>query len=109
MPLELCRSRRDPHIRGQGEGEARASGGSVDGCYDWCRQLPQRERCPCPLLLPAQKPRFQGSADMLATAVRTVFAQLDAEHVCVQLDVFASIFGRQVGKIETMLRSGGKT
>src|SRR3954463_899647 len=41
---------------------------------------------------------------MVAAAIRTVFAQPDAEHVRSQLDVIAGMLGRQFGKVETMLR-----
>ncbi len=50
----------------------------------------------------AQVPK--GSAEMVAAAVRTIFAQPDAMHVRDQLDVIAGMLGRQFPKIETMLR-----
>lgn len=50
----------------------------------------------------AQVPK--GSAEMVAAAVRTIFAQPDAEHVREQLDVIATMLGRQFPKVETMLR-----
>lgn len=50
----------------------------------------------------AQVPK--GSAEMVAAAIRTIFAQPDAEHVRDQLDVIAGMLGRQFPKIETMLR-----
>lgn len=37
----------------------------------------------------------KGSAEMVAAAVRTIFAQPDAEHVREQLDVIATMLGRQ--------------
>jgi putative transposase len=37
----------------------------------------------------------KGSADMVAAAVRTIFAQPDAEHVREQLGVIAEMLGRQ--------------
>ena len=46
-------------------------------------------------------------AEMVAAAIRTVFAQPDAEHVRSQLDVIAAMLGRQHGKVETMLREAG--
>ena len=46
----------------------------------------------------------KGSQTMVAAAVRTVFAQLDAEHVREQLEVIATMLGRQFPKIEAMLR-----
>ena len=49
----------------------------------------------------AQIPK--GSAEMVAAAIRTVFAQPDAEHVREQLDTIAGMLGRQFPKVETML------
>ncbi|WP_196759021.1 transposase, partial [Mycobacterium avium] len=46
----------------------------------------------------------KGSAEMVAAAIRTVFAQPDAEHVREQLDTIAGMLGRQFPKVETMLR-----
>src|SRR5215468_5159521 len=46
----------------------------------------------------------KGHAEMVAAAVRTIFAQPDATHVREQLDVIAGMLGRQFPKIETMLR-----
>jgi len=50
----------------------------------------------------AQVPR--GNAEMVAAAIRTIFAQPDAEHVHTQLDVIAGMLGRQFPKVEAMLR-----
>jgi len=50
----------------------------------------------------AQVPK--GSAEMVAAAIRTIFAQPDAHHVHDQLDVIAGMLGRQFPKLETMLR-----
>jgi transposase-like protein len=50
----------------------------------------------------AQVPK--GSAEMVAAAIRTIFAQPDAAHVRAQLDVIAGMLGRQFPKVETMLR-----
>ena len=50
----------------------------------------------------AQVPK--GHAEMVAAAIRTIFAQPDAEHVREQLDVIATMLGRQFPKVETMLR-----
>ena len=50
----------------------------------------------------AQVPK--GSAEMVAAAIRTIFAQPDAEHVREQLDTIAAMLGRQFPKVETMLR-----
>jgi putative transposase len=54
----------------------------------------------------AQVPK--GNAEMVAAAVRTVFAQPDAEHVREQLDVIAGMLGRQLPKVETMLRDAAE-
>ena len=45
----------------------------------------------------------KGSAEMVAAAIRTIFAQPDAEHVRDQLDVIATMLGRQFPKVEMML------
>ena len=50
----------------------------------------------------AQVPK--GSAERVAAAVRTIFAQPDAAHVREQLDVVAGMLGRQFPKLERMLR-----
>lgn len=50
----------------------------------------------------AQVPK--GSAEMVAAAVRTNFAQPAAEQVREQLDTIAGMLGRQLPKVETMLR-----
>jgi putative transposase len=50
----------------------------------------------------AQVPK--GSAEMVAAAIRTIFAQPDAPHVHEQLDVIAGMLGRQFPKLEAMLR-----
>jgi len=50
----------------------------------------------------AQVPK--GNAEMVAAAIRTIFAQPDAAHVREQLDVIAGMLGRQLSKVETMLR-----
>jgi putative transposase len=50
----------------------------------------------------AQVPK--GNAEMVAAAIRTIFAQPDAQHVRDQLDVIAGMLGRQLPKVETMLR-----
>jgi transposase-like protein len=46
----------------------------------------------------------KGNSEMVAAAIRTVFAQPDAEHVHGQLDVIATMLGRQFPAVETMLR-----
>jgi putative transposase len=50
----------------------------------------------------AQVPK--GSAEMVAAAIRTIFAQPDTDHVRDQLDVIATMLGRQFPRVETMLR-----
>jgi putative transposase len=50
----------------------------------------------------AQVPK--GNAEMVAAAIRTIFAQPDQQHVREQLDVIAGMLGRQLPKVETMLR-----
>jgi putative transposase len=50
----------------------------------------------------AQVPK--GSAEMVAAAIRTIFAQPDAAHVREQLGVIAGMLGRQSVKVEAMLR-----
>jgi len=45
----------------------------------------------------------KGSAEMVAAAIRTIFAQPDASHVHEQLDVIAGMLGRQFPKLEAML------
>src|SRR4249919_3268259 len=46
----------------------------------------------------------KGHGDMVAAAVRTIFAQPDAASVRRQLDVIAGMLGRQFPKVETLLR-----
>jgi putative transposase len=50
----------------------------------------------------AQVPK--GNAEMVAAAIRTIFAQPKAEMVRDQLEVIAGMLGRQSVKVETMLR-----
>ena len=50
----------------------------------------------------AQVPR--GNTEMVAAAVRTVFAQPDAEHVHEQFETIAMMLGRQLPKVEQMMR-----
>jgi putative transposase len=42
---------------------------------------------------------------MVAAAIRTIFAQPDAGHVREQLDTIAGMLGRQLPKVEQMLRA----
>ena len=46
----------------------------------------------------------RGNAEMVAAAVRTIFAQPDTEHVHSQLDVIAGMLGKQFPVVEVMLR-----
>lgn len=46
----------------------------------------------------------KGNAEMGVAAIRTTFAQPDADHVEEQFDVIASRLGRQLPKVEAMLR-----
>jgi transposase-like protein len=46
----------------------------------------------------------KGNSDMVAAAIRTIFAQPDAEHVRAQFDVIAGMLGRQFPQVEAMLR-----
>ncbi len=41
---------------------------------------------------------------MVAAAIRTIFAQPDAEHLEEQFDFIAGMLGRQLPKVEAMLR-----
>src|SRR3954471_19464570 len=50
----------------------------------------------------AQVPR--GSTEMVAAAVRTVFAQPDADHVREQFETIAMMLGRQLPKVEQLMR-----
>jgi putative transposase len=53
----------------------------------------------------AKVPR--GSSEMVAAAIRTIFAQPDAAAVADQLDTIASKLGRQFPGVEAMLRDAG--
>jgi putative transposase len=53
----------------------------------------------------AQVPK--ASAEMVAAAIRTIFAQPDAAHVHQQLDAIATMLGRQFPKLEALLRDAG--
>jgi putative transposase len=46
----------------------------------------------------------KASAEMVAAAIRTIFAQPDADHVTEQLDSIASMLGRQFPTLEQLLR-----
>jgi putative transposase len=54
----------------------------------------------------AQVPK--GSAEMVAAAIRTIFAQPKADMVHDQLGVIAGMLGRQSPKVETMLRDAAQ-
>lgn len=54
----------------------------------------------------AQIPK--GSSETVAAAIRTIFAQPGAEHVRDQLDVIATMLGRQFPKVEAMLREAAE-
>ena len=54
----------------------------------------------------AQVPR--GNAEMVAAAIRTVFAQPDADHVHEQFETIAMMLGRQLPKIEQMMRDAAE-
>src|SRR3954462_7873472 len=47
----------------------------------------------------------KGNAEMVAAAIRTVFAQPDAEHVREQFETIAGMLGRQLPKVEQMMRA----
>ena len=51
----------------------------------------------------AQVPK--GNAEMVAAAIRTIFAQPDADHVLEQFEVIAQMLGRQLPKVEQMMRA----
>jgi putative transposase len=46
----------------------------------------------------------KGNQEMVAAAIRTIFAQPDAEHVREQFEVIAVMLGKQLPKVEQMLR-----
>jgi len=50
----------------------------------------------------------KGSAEMVAAAIRTVFAQPSPSHVHDQLEVIAAMLGRQFPKVEAMLRDAAE-
>jgi putative transposase len=54
----------------------------------------------------AQIPK--ASAEMVAAAIRTIFAQPDAAHVHEQLQVIAGMLGRQFPKLESMLHDAAE-
>jgi hypothetical protein len=46
---------------------------------------------------------------MVAAAIRTVFAQPDADHVTEQFDAIATMLGRQLPKVEQQMRDAKRT
>ena len=46
----------------------------------------------------------KGNQEMVAAAIRTIFAQPDAEHVHEQFEIIAAMLGQQLPKVEQMLR-----
>jgi transposase-like protein len=54
----------------------------------------------------AQVPK--GSAEMVAAAIRTIFAQPSPVHVHDQLEVIATMLGRQFPKVEAMFRDAAE-
>jgi hypothetical protein len=46
----------------------------------------------------------KGSREMVAAAIRTIFAQPDAEHVHGQFEQITAMLGRQLPKVEAMMR-----
>ncbi len=50
----------------------------------------------------------KGNSEMVAAAIRTIFAQPDAEHVHSQLDVIAGMLGRQFPQVQAMLRDAAE-
>ena len=61
----------------------------------------QRRRVHFMRNVPTRVPK--GSQEMVAAAIRTIFAQPDADAVHEQLHSIASKFGRQSGAVEQML------
>ena len=47
----------------------------------------------------------KGDQEMVAAAIRTIFAQPDAEHVADQFEVIAAMLGRQLPKVEADARA----
>jgi transposase-like protein len=45
----------------------------------------------------------KGNAEMVAAAIRTIFAQPDAQHVAEQFEVIAGMLGRQFPKVEQLM------
>jgi len=46
----------------------------------------------------------KGNAEMVAAAIRTIFAQPDSAHVLEQFEVITGMLGRQLPKVEAMMR-----
>ena len=62
------------------------------------------QRCRVPFMRNVLAAVPKGNQEMLAAAIRTIFAQPDAEHVTEQFEVIAGMFGKQLPKVEEMLR-----
>ena len=73
-------------------------------------QRPKTTHYFVPASLPPQRARqsAKGSAEMVAAAIWTIFAQPDATRVHDQLDVIAGMLGRPFPKLETMLRDSAE-
>ena len=50
----------------------------------------------------------KGNAEMVAAAIRTIFAQPDDQHVHAQLDVIAGMLGKQFPVVESMLQEAAE-
>jgi transposase-like protein len=50
----------------------------------------------------------KGNAEMVAAAIRTIFAQPDERHVREQLEVIAGMLGRQLPRVEAMLHEAAE-
>ena len=50
----------------------------------------------------------KGIVEMVAAAIRTIFAQPDAAHVHEQFEVIAAMLGKQLPKVEQMLRDAAR-
>ena len=73
--------------------------------------LHRRGLATLPGALHAQRARAwspRATPEMVAAAIRTIFAQPDAEHVREQLDVIAAMLGKQLPKVEAMLRDAAR-
>ena len=62
------------------------------------------QRCPVHFMRNVLAIVPKGNQEMVAAAIRTIFAQPDAEHVHEQFDVIATMLGKQLPQVEQMLR-----